>query len=80
MYARRLQLANCGPIGHLDIAFPFEDDTPKPVLLIGENGSGKSILLSHIVNALQCAKTICLPRYSRSRDRQGVQTPKQPLT
>ena len=61
MYARRLQLANCGPIGHLDIAFPFEDDTPKPVLLIGENGSGKSILLSHIVNALQCAKTIAYP-------------------
>ena len=52
MYARRLQLANYGPIGHLDIAFPFKDDTPIPVLLIGENGSGKSILLSHIVNAL----------------------------
>lgn len=29
---------------------------PKPVLLAGENGSGKGILLSHIVNAMINAK------------------------
>ena len=61
MYAKRIQLVNYGPIDHLDITFPFEGDTPKPVLLVGENGSGKSILLSHIVNGLVSAKDIIYP-------------------
>lgn len=52
MYAKRIQLTNCGPIDRLDIEFPFDGDRPKPVVLVGENGSGKSILLSHIVNGL----------------------------
>ena len=61
MYTRRVQLANYGPIEKLDIALPFEGDTPKPVVLVGENGSGKSILLSHIVNVLVLAKNIVYP-------------------
>ena len=61
MYAKRIQLVNYGPIDNLDITFPFEGDTPKPVLLVGENGSGKSILLSHIVNGLVSAKDIVYP-------------------
>ena len=61
MYAKRIQLVNYGPIDHLDITLPFEGDTPKPVLLVGENGSGKSILLSHIVNGLLSAKGIAFP-------------------
>ena len=40
---------------------PFEGDVPKPVLLVGENGSGKSIVLSHIVNGLISAKSIAFP-------------------
>ena len=46
MYAKRIQIDNYGPIDQLDITFPFEGDIPKPVVLVGENGSGKSILLS----------------------------------
>ena len=61
MYAKRIQLANYGPIEKLDIEFPFEGETPKPVVLVGENGSGKSILLSHIVNGLISAKGIAYP-------------------
>ena len=61
MYAKRIQLVNYGPTDHLDITFPFQGDTPKPVLLVGENGSGKSILLSHIVNGLVSAKAIAYP-------------------
>ena len=61
MYTKRIQLVNYGPIDHLDITFPFEGDTPKPVLLVGENGSGKSILLSHIVNGLIAAKEVAYP-------------------
>ena len=50
MYAKRIQIDNYGPIEHLDINLSFEGDTPKPVILVGKNGSGKSIFLSHIVN------------------------------
>ena len=56
MYVKRIQIVNYGPIDRLDITFPFEGNTPKPVVLVGENGSGKSILLSHIVNGLISAK------------------------
>ena len=47
MYVRRIRLENYGPIPNLDIKLPFNDDRPKPVVLVGENGSGKSIVLSH---------------------------------
>ena len=56
MYLKRLQLGNYGPLRDLDISFPFDGTRPKPVLLVGENGSGKTIALSHIVNAMVQAK------------------------
>ena len=58
MYAKRIQIINNGPIGHLDINFPFDGENPQPVLLVGENGSGKSISLSHIVNGLMAAQGV----------------------
>ena len=61
MYAKRIQIVNYGPVDQLDITFPFEGDAPKPVVLVGENGSGKSILLSHIVNGLISAQGIAYP-------------------
>ena len=61
MYAKRVQLTNYGPIGELDFDFPFDGEVPKPVVLVGANGSGKSILLSHIVNGLVSAKDHAYP-------------------
>ena len=61
MYVKRIQLHNYGPITRLDIECPFDEDKPKPVVLVGENGSGKSILLSHIVNGLLMAQQIAYP-------------------
>ena len=61
MYVKRIQLTNSGPIDRLDVEFPFDGDRPKPVVLVGENGSGKSILLSHIVNGLFLAKQEAYP-------------------
>lgn len=59
MYARRIQITNYGPIEQLDIEFPFDEQgRPKPVVLVGANGSGKSIFLSHIVNGLVAAKGV----------------------
>ena len=64
MYAKRIQIINYGPIGHLDITFPFDGENPKPVLLVGENGSGKSIFLSHIINGLMAAQGVVYPENS----------------
>ena len=61
MYTKRIQLINYGPVEKLDIEFPFNGETPKPVVLVGTNGSGKSILLSHIINGLLAAKGIAFP-------------------
>ena len=61
MYTRRIRLANYGPYSKLDLEFPFADGRPKPIVLVGENGSGKSILLSQIVNGLINAKDVVFP-------------------
>ena len=61
MYAKKIRILNYGPIEDIDIDFPFDEENPKPVLLVGENGSGKSILLSHIVNALMIAHVKTYP-------------------
>lgn len=61
MYTKRIQLINYGPVEKLDIEFPFKGQTPKPVVIVGTNGSGKSILISHIVNGLLSAKGIAFP-------------------
>ena len=61
MYLKRIQIANYGPLDHVDIPLPFAGDTPQPVVLVGANGSGKSILLSHIVNGLTAAKNFAYP-------------------
>jgi len=54
MYLRECLLENVGPIkSPLDLTLPFnEDGTPQPLVLVGVNGSGKSIFLSYIVDAL----------------------------
>ena len=61
MYAKRVQIINYGPIEELVVDFTFEGDSHKPVLLVGGNGSGKSIFLSHVVNGLASAKDIAFP-------------------
>ena len=61
MYVKRIQISNYGPIDQLDVTLPFDEEKPKPVLLIGENGSGKSIVLSHLVNGLISAKDRIYP-------------------
>jgi len=61
MYVKRIQIMNYGPIRNLDISLPFDAERPKPVLLVGENGSGKSILLSHVVNGMIAAKDAKYP-------------------
>lgn len=56
MYIKNIEIENVGPIRNLNIEFPTQEDRPKPVLIVGENGTGKSILLSHLVNSLIVGK------------------------
>ncbi|MBU6467650.1 MAG: AAA family ATPase [Betaproteobacteria bacterium] len=52
MYLRTVTLKNTGPIESFDLTLPFQGEQPKPVLLVGKNGSGKSTAISFVVNAL----------------------------
>lgn len=57
MYFQKLFIKNCGPISELLVQAEFTaDGLPKPLVLIGQNGSGKTIFLSNIVNALIATK------------------------
>lgn len=59
MYLKTLRLTNSGPIDSLNINCRFTDaGSPVPVILVGRNGSGKSIVLSHIVSAIISAQGI----------------------
>ncbi|TWB34341.1 putative ATP-binding protein involved in virulence [Nitrospirillum pindoramense] len=56
MYIKSIEIENVGPLNLLNIQFPTRNGNPVPVILVGENGSGKSIVLSHVVNSLIVAK------------------------
>lgn len=56
MYLKRLELANTGPIEHVNIECRFGDDgSPQPIVFVGQNGSGKSVATAHVVSALIAA-------------------------
>lgn len=53
MYIKSIEIKNYGPIDNLYIKPRFnEDGSPMPVILMGKNGSGKTLILSHILQAL----------------------------
>ena len=53
MYVKKARTVNLGVIKSAEIDFQFDDaDNPKPVLLVGPNGSGKTLFLASIVDSL----------------------------
>ena len=53
MYVETIFCENMGPIEKAVIRASFTPEgNPKPIVLVGKNGSGKSIMLSNIVDAL----------------------------
>lgn len=52
MRIKRIYNRNLGPVENMNIEFHMNsDNTPKPVILVGENGTGKSTVLSNIVDS-----------------------------
>jgi len=59
MYFNSVEIENIGPIENLKLEFPVsENHHPKPIIIVGENGTGKSILISHLVNVLLTGKQL----------------------
>ena len=53
MYVETIFCENMGPIEKAVIRAGFTPEgNPKPIVLVGKNGSGKSIMLSNVVDAL----------------------------
>lgn len=52
MYLKEIYLENTGPISKCHVGLPFNEENPLPVVVVGPNGSGKTIFLSYIVDAL----------------------------
>lgn len=69
MQIKSIYNRNIGPTERVNISFyQKSDNTPKPVVLVGENGSGKSTVLSNIVDAFyEMAGKV----YNNVRERDG---------
>lgn len=51
MYIDRIICENTGPIKNIELSLRKENENPAPCVIVGENGSGKSILLSYIADS-----------------------------
>jgi predicted ATP-binding protein involved in virulence len=58
LYLKRVSIQNMGPIDNLELELPFKNDLPVLVCLVGANGSGKSTVLSTIVNGMVISKGV----------------------
>src|SRR5688572_683907 len=53
MYLRQVVIENNGPLKRFELDLGIsEDGSPKPLVLVGSNGSGKTNLLSLVTDAL----------------------------
>jgi len=53
MYLRECFIENFGPIESLDVSLGMNvAGTPKPIILVGKNGTGKTIFLAYVLDAL----------------------------
>lgn len=53
MYLRECLIKNVGPIAELDVSLSLDHaGNPKPLILVGKNGTGKTIVLAYIIDAL----------------------------
>ncbi len=51
MRVEKIKFRNTGPIENLEVDFSANKESPCPIVFVGLNGSGKSIILSYIADA-----------------------------
>ncbi|UWR41636.1 AAA family ATPase [Phaeobacter inhibens] len=57
VYLQQIKLVNTGPVESVEVDCRFSDEgNPLPLVIVGKNGSGKSIFLAHIVSAMMAAQ------------------------
>ena len=60
MYLKSINIENYGAIEKIKYELPFkENGDPKPLVVIGKNGTGKTLLISNIIHALIEMKRQC---------------------
>lgn len=60
MYLKKIKLKNLGPIDELSIEARFTNNgSPIPIALVGQNGAGKSLTLSIVLDAVTEARRAC---------------------
>ncbi len=53
MYLRNIKIKNYGSIKDINYSLPFNSEgNPIPLILIGKNGTGKTLILSNILHSL----------------------------
>ncbi|MEG3966589.1 AAA family ATPase [Microcoleus sp. T2B6] len=53
MYLRKCFIQNVGPIPEFDVELDLDTfGNPKPIILVGKNGTGKTIFLAYVLDAL----------------------------
>src|SRR5437764_15162795 len=52
LYLKKAIFEDVGPLAALSLELPFSSGVPKPVCIVGENGKGKTIFLSHVIDAI----------------------------
>ena len=62
MYFKSIKISNYGPISNANIDFRFDSSgKPLPIVLIGRNGTGKSLFITNLVDALIETKRHAFP-------------------
>lgn len=53
MYLEKVRIQNVGPLADVSLNAKFKDDgNPLPIVIVGQNGAGKSLFMGTVVNAL----------------------------
>jgi len=52
MYLKNIEIKNYGPIENLIYDCPFDNEKPIPIIVVGENGAGKTLFLANIIDCI----------------------------
>lgn len=72
MYLTKLWFENLGPLRNITLTPRFNaGGSPCPIVLVGKNGSGKSVILSNIVDAFYESATVAFSDVAQKMDGTG---------